>query len=79
MKKYRVYVDHYNVYVTDKEMPKFYEFFGDFDTMKDAEEFADRTIYQLMIDRDLVDESGWSWVGDDYDNYTFDFNELIGG
>ena len=78
MGKVFVYVGCYDMYVTDKEMPKSYALCGEFDSVPDAESFVEENDGWLCVDRDLIKESCYCWDNEDYDTHTFDYNEFIG-
>ena len=50
---------------------------AEFDTVPEAENYVYDTDDWQWIDRDLLDESSYSWDGDDYDEHTFDYEERI--
>lgn len=76
MKQIYVYLIYYSCYVTDKEIPNLKPI-GVFDSVADAEDFVVSNGDSLILDRGLIHESSYSWDGDDYCIFTFDFNELV--
>lgn len=77
MKKIYVYAGYYELYVTDKVMPDCFVLQGEFDSVVEAEAFAEEIGDWLWLDRDLISESSYSWENEDYDIHTFDFAERI--
>ena len=47
----------------------------EFDTMVEAEDFCENSDYWMWIDSDLVNESQYGLVGDDYDLHVFNAKE----
>lgn len=78
-KRIKVYAGCYELYITDKEMPYGFSLCAEFETVPEAEAFVDETEDWLWIDRDLLDESGYCWDGDDFELHTFDFSERTKG
>lgn len=76
-KNIKVYAGYYELYITDKDMSDQFVLVAEFDTVPDAENYVDETQDWLWIDRELLDESSYSWDGDDYDEHTFDYEERI--
>lgn len=53
---------------------------AEFATMSEAEVFAFADPDNgVMIDRNLIPESGIRWEGDDYETFTFEASELLEG
>lgn len=77
MKKIKVYAGYYELYITDKDMGYSYALIGEFDTVPEAEDYVEETDDWFWIDRDLLNESSYSFDGDDYENHTFDYEELV--
>lgn len=77
MKKIKVYAGYYELYITDKDMSDQFVLVEEFDTVPEAENYVDETLDWLWIDRDLLDESLFSFDGDDYEIHTFDYEERI--
>lgn len=75
--KIKVYSLYMNYFITDKDMPEPYELEAIFSHVVEAEEYVDKSDKNFNIDRDLLDESSYSWEGDDYDVFTFDYKQLI--
>lgn len=74
----KVYGGYYELYVTDKEMPEpWFALMAEFDNVTDAEEYVIEREDWLWLDRDLTNESGYYWDGDDYESHTFDYNERM--
>lgn len=55
-------------FITDKEVTK--DWSADFKSVPDAENWVDEVGGSLYLDRDVISESQYSWVGDDYDYNT---------
>lgn len=55
-------------FITDKEVSK--DWAATFKSVRDAENWVDEVGGALYLDRDLISESQYSWVGDDYDYNT---------
>ena len=77
MKKIKVYAGYYELYITDKDMSDQFVLVAEFDTVPEAENYVYDTDDWQWIDRDLLDESLFSFDGDDYEIHTFDYEELI--
>lgn len=77
MRKIYVYAGYYELYITDKEMPNGFFFQEEFDSVADAEAYVEERGDWLWLDRDLIEESGYSWDNEDYETHTFDFEERI--
>lgn len=52
-------------FITNKEVTK--DWSATFKSVPDAENWVDEVGGSLYLDRDLISESQYSWVGDDYD------------
>lgn len=77
MKKIKVYAGYYELYITDKDMSDQFVLVAEFDTVPEAENYVYDTDDWQWIDRDLLDESLFSFDGDDYEIHTFDYEERI--
>ena len=77
MRKIYVYAGYYELYITDKEMPNQFFFQGEFDSVAEAEAYVEERGDWLWLDRDLIEESGYSWENEDYETHTFDFKERV--
>lgn len=75
--KIKVYAGYYELYITDKDMSDQFVLVAEFDTVPEAENYVDETQDWLWIDRDLLDESLFSFDGDDYEIHTFDYEERM--
>lgn len=75
--KVKVYAGYYELYITDKEMPKTYVLLEEFDTVPDAEYFVEEADDWMWLDRDLIPQSSYEWSGDDYNDHTFDMKEML--
>lgn len=74
----KVYGGYYELYITDKEMPgNWFGLMAEFETVWEAIEYVDEKEDWLFLDSDLIEESGYCWDGDDYENHIFDYNEKI--
>lgn len=71
--KYKVYEGYFELFVSTKILDL--TLVNEFDTMAEAEEFCENSDYWMWIDSDLVDESQYSLVGDDYDLHVFNAKE----
>lgn len=76
MKQIYVYLIYYSCYVTDKKIPNLKPI-AVFEDVPNAEDFVVSSGDTLVLDRDLIHESSYRWVGDDYCIFTFEFNELV--
>lgn len=77
MNKIKVYAGYYELYITDKDMSDQFVLVAEFDTVPEAENYVYDTDDWQWIDRDLLDESLFSFDGDDYEIHTFDYEERI--
>lgn len=77
MRKIYVYAGYYELYITDKKMPGGFMYQAEFDSVAEAEAYVDESDDWLWLDRDLINESGYSWDGEDYEYHTFDFEARI--
>lgn len=77
MKRIKVYAGYYELYITDKDMSDQFVLVAEFDTVPEAENYVYDTDDWQWIDRDLLDESLFSFDGDDYEIHTFDYEERI--
>lgn len=75
--KIKVYAGYYELYITDKDMSDQFVLVAEFHTVPDAENYVYDTDDWQWIDRDLLDESLFSFDGDDYEIHTFDYEERI--
>lgn len=73
----KVYAGYYELYITDKEMPKPYVLVAEFDNVPDAEYYVEEVDDWMWLDRDLISQSSYIWEGDDYETHTFVLDELI--
>lgn len=72
---YEGYCDYY--YVTDKPVKGLVPVAGPMEVC-DAESWVDAREGCIQLDRDLLDESGYCYDGDDYDLHSFDYEEEFG-
>lgn len=79
MKKIKIYAGYHELYITDKVMPFPYGLMKEFDSVEDAEVYAMRRDDFQLLDRDLLPDSICciDEDSDDYNTYTFDYNELM--
>lgn len=75
MREIRVYEVGYEMIVTDKEI-KGAELAATFDSVAKAERYVESEEMWLQLDKDLIGESQYSWVGDDYEEHIVDCNSL---
>lgn len=74
----KVYGGYYELYVTDKELYEpWFSLMAEFETVWEAIEYVDEKGDWLWLDSDLIEESGYCWDGDDYENHIFDYSERI--
>lgn len=75
--KVKVYAGYYELFVTDKEMPRPYVLLEEFDNVPDAEYFVEEADDWMWLDRDLIPQSTYCWDNEDYDSHTFDMKEML--
>lgn len=73
----KVYAGYYELYITDKEMPRPYVLVAEFDNVPDAESYVEETEDWMLLDRDLIPDSTYCWDGDDYKDHTFNLAEML--
>lgn len=73
----KVYAGYYELYVTDKEMPRPFVLVAEFDNVPDAEAYVEECDDYMLLDRDLIPYSSFYWDGDDYETHTRDFAEFV--
>lgn len=75
--KVKVYTGYYELFVTDKEMPRPYVLLEEFDNVPDAEYFVEEADDWMWLDRGLIPQSTYCWDNEDYDSHTFDMKEML--
>lgn len=77
----KVYAGYYELYITDKEMPRPYVLVAEFDNVPDAEDYVVETEDYMLLDRDLMPDSQTPWdslyEGDDYKVYDKGFAKFV--
>lgn len=75
----KVYAGYYELYITDKEMPRPYALVAEFDNVPDAESYVEERDDWMWLDRDLIPDSSYCFEEDcdDYETHTFDLAEMI--
>lgn len=75
----KVYAGYYELYITDKVMPRPYVLVAEFDNVPDAECYAEEWDDWMWLDRDLIPDSMYFWEedSDDYETHTFDLAEML--
>lgn len=73
----KVYAGYYELYITDKEMPRPYALVAEFDNVPDAEGYVEETEDWMCLDRDLIPYSSYCWDNEDYETHTFDLAEML--
>lgn len=75
----KVYAGYYELYITDKEMPRPYVLLEEFDNVPDAEYYAEGKDDWMWLDRDLIPDSSYfiEEGSDDYNDHTFNLAEML--
>lgn len=77
----KVYAGYYELYITDKEMPRPYVLLEEFDNVPDAEEYCYEIDDYTLLDSDLMFDSQIPYDSlyedEDYKVYNLGFAEFV--
>lgn len=79
MAQYKVFElagNPYELYISDKDLGDSFILLREYKTMRGAENYVEAQGLWLNIDKDIVNDSQYNWVGDDYDAHIFDVDNM---